>query len=91
MRSRSVLFLLAASALVAGFLWNRPLLKRGCKRRLLGRNKNWIAQSLGQPLTIAPVSDTWYYPLDARRRRALAIQFQRDVATAVQVIGPDTV
>ena len=88
MWSRSLLILLAVSAMAAGLWCGRPALRRRLRRLLLGRDKGWIAQSLGQPLTVAPGNDTWYYPLDAARRRALAIRFHRETAITVEVIGP---
>ena len=66
----------------------RPGTRRWLRRTLLGRSKRAIAGYLGQPTTVALPGDVWYYPLDAERRRALAIRFRRGVATRVQVIGP---
>jgi|HubBroStandDraft_6_1064221.scaffolds.fasta_scaffold3459037_1 hypothetical protein len=80
---RTVLFLIVVGC---GLVCSRRGLRGRLKRILLGRNKDWIAASLGEPVTVS--TDTWYYPLDAERRRALAVQFDRNVATAVQVIGP---
>jgi len=74
--------------IACAWCWARSAARRKANRILLGRSKRWIATSLGEPLTVALSTDTWYYPLDAERGRALAIQFDRDVATGIQVIGP---
>ncbi|CAN5429529.1 hypothetical protein BH09PLA1_BH09PLA1_07270 [soil metagenome] len=59
---------------------------------ILGAHKEQIADVLGPPRATIGCGrylsdDTWYYPLDARRRVALAIEFDRGVARRTQVIA----
>lgn len=67
-------------------------------RALLGRNMPWIVGVLGPPRSSAAPrrpagpdapywqADTWYYPLDRRRRAALVVRFQRGIARAIEVV-----
>lgn len=59
---------------------------------IVGVQKKQIAAVLGPPrATIGRgnylTDDTWYYPIDPNRRRALAIEFDRGVARQAQVIN----
>jgi hypothetical protein len=70
------------------------------KSALVGRTRGEIAALLGPPPATSaqplPASrrgkwqaDTWYYPLDRSRRRAIAINFHNHIAHAIeQVPGP---
>jgi hypothetical protein len=70
-------------------------------QRLFGYTKREVARLLGPPpaaamghLNAALVSphtfwqaDTWYYPVDRRRRKAVAVQFDADRVVKVEVLG----
>jgi len=61
------------------------------RNAILGVQKKQIAAVLGPPrATIGRghylTDDTWYYPIDPKQRRALAIEFDRGVARQTQVI-----
>jgi hypothetical protein len=70
---------------------------------LLGRDRRQVMRMLGVPPTACvgfgvsvvtngkPVTflhaPTWYYPFDANRRQAIAIQFSADRARGIEFIG----
>ena len=69
--------------------------------RLFGYTKREVARLLGPPpaaamgqlnaaLPAPPTfwqADTWYYPVDRRRRKAVAVQFDADRVVKVEVLG----
>ncbi len=66
------------------------------RNAILGNSRGSVAAIFGPPhATVAPAAkdywhaDTWYYPLDAHRRTAVAIRFADNVAEHVDFIaGP---
>lgn len=73
---------------------------RPLRRAILGRTRGEVAALLGpppatsaQPLPASKrgkwTAETWYYPLDTTRRRALAINFHNDRAHGIEAVaGP---
>ena len=86
-RALSILLLLTP-LVVYGLIAGRPDARRRLARLLRGRSRKWIAAALGRPMTVAATSDIWYYPLDANRRHAIAIWFDRETVATVEVIAP---
>jgi hypothetical protein len=73
--------------------YRRPPAKRlrGLCQAITGVDKQTIACVLGQPAATGGARDlssakTWYYRLDLKRRVALAIEFDRDIAKQTRVL-----
>ena len=75
--------------------------RRSWSQRIFGYSKREVARLLGPPpaaamgnlnaaLAVPPTfwqADTWYYPVDRRRRKAVAVQFDADRVVKVEVLG----
>jgi hypothetical protein len=80
--------------------WNGPGRSKAhypIQRELSGHTKGQVAQKWGPPPAAAMqgpvangstywVADTWYYPLDSRRRTAVAVVFSEDRVVGVERI-----
>lgn len=74
------------------------------RQMLVGRNRAYIVETLGPPPAISPSAarvsgaqqrphywhaEVWYYPLDIRRRRAVAFAFENDRVRSIEhLTGP---
>jgi hypothetical protein len=86
----SALLLLAVSVIGGLYAIRRRRPKRSLSRlrlAIMGNTRDAVAATLGPPRALA--RDIWYYPLDHRRRTALAIRFHDNIAERVDFIaGP---
>lgn len=70
---------------------NRSRRLESLRRAIVGSRKQQVVAALGAPrATIGRgdyrADDTWYYPIDARRHIALAVEFTHGIARRTQII-----